>query len=374
MLAQVKVRPVVDALDFLKTNREVIGDIVGILRIMGKLVVVVPLEVLLSDTVLEIEGPAVLPPVLKNRVVASRLAEVLHLHLLKLAGAEDEILEDDFIAEGLTDLGDSKGKLHAVGLDDVLEICEDALAGLRAQVNQVAVIGNRSLISLEHKVELANRSILALLAATSRTVDVRIDESLHLLMAHRIDGLSGSLVGMGVNEILDELVGTEAGLALSTVNHRVREVGDVARSLPSLVVLENSGIQTDNIIAQLGHVVPPGILDVALKLDAEGTIVPGTGLTAINLARLIDKSPPLAEADNLVQRTTVVNFLFCHRSKTPKRRLLECNGIMIKIFLPLYRKKNFLPRAGSLRNKEKQLLPLDKDFHLYYNNHHYMGH
>ena len=113
VLAKVKVCAVVDAFDFLKADREVVLNVVGVLGVVGQLVVVVPLQVLFGDAVLKVEGPAVLAPVLKNSVVCSGLAEVLHFHLLKFASAEDEVLKDDFVAEGLSNLGHAKGKLHS---------------------------------------------------------------------------------------------------------------------------------------------------------------------------------------------------------------------------------------------------------------------
>ena len=48
--------------------------------------------------------------------------EVLHLHLLELAGAEDEVLRGDLVAEGLADLGDAEGRLLAGGLSTLAKL------------------------------------------------------------------------------------------------------------------------------------------------------------------------------------------------------------------------------------------------------------
>ena len=80
-------------------------------------------------------------------------------------------------------------------------------------------------------------------------------------------------------------------------------------------MLEDSTVQTYNIVSQLGHVVPPGILNIALKIYAKGTVIPCAGLTAVNLTRLIHKTTSLAETDDFVQRTFV--FVVCHFYKTP---------------------------------------------------------
>ena len=60
--------------------------------------------------------------------------EILHLHLLKLAGAEDEVTRGDFVAERFTDLGDTEGQFHAAGIDDILEVDEHALGGFGAEI------------------------------------------------------------------------------------------------------------------------------------------------------------------------------------------------------------------------------------------------
>ena len=60
-------------------------------------------------------------------------------------------------------------------------------------------------------------------------------------------------------------------------------------------MLEDGGIQSDNIVMQLGHVVPPSVLNVALEFNSKWSIIPGTGLTAVNFAGLINKTTSLAK-------------------------------------------------------------------------------
>src|SRR6185295_19578534 len=59
--------------------------------------------------------------------------EELHLHLLELERAEDEVSGRDLVAEGLADLSDAERRLAAGELRDVLEVDEDPLRSLRAQ-------------------------------------------------------------------------------------------------------------------------------------------------------------------------------------------------------------------------------------------------
>jgi hypothetical protein len=46
-------------------------------------------------------------------LVGARLDEELHLHLLELAGAEDEVAGRDLVAERLADLRDAERRLLA---------------------------------------------------------------------------------------------------------------------------------------------------------------------------------------------------------------------------------------------------------------------
>ena len=80
--------------------------------------------------------------------------EELHLHLLELARAEDEVAGSDLVAERLADLGDAERRLLAAELEDVFEVDEDALRGLGAQVGDGALVFHRADRRLEHEVEL----------------------------------------------------------------------------------------------------------------------------------------------------------------------------------------------------------------------------
>ena len=71
----------------------------------------------------------------------------------------NEVFENYFVAERFTNLSYAKRNFHAVRLNDALKICKNSLACFRTQVNKVAVIGKRSLISFKHQVKLANCSI-----------------------------------------------------------------------------------------------------------------------------------------------------------------------------------------------------------------------
>src|SRR5215218_4923484 len=88
-------------------------------------------------------------------VVGTRLDEELHLHLLELAGSEDEVSRRDLVAERLADLTDTKRGLLPAGRDDVGEVDKNALGGLWTKIVQPRIVIHRTEIGLEHHVEVA---------------------------------------------------------------------------------------------------------------------------------------------------------------------------------------------------------------------------
>src|SRR4051812_43650108 len=76
----------------------------------------------------------------------------LHLHLLKLTCAEDELAGHDLIAEGLADLRNTKGDTLAGGVEHIEEVDKDALCGLGAEVDGLRLIGYRADLRGEHEI------------------------------------------------------------------------------------------------------------------------------------------------------------------------------------------------------------------------------
>mmetsp|Transcript_19604 Transcript_19604/g.28288 ORF Transcript_19604/g.28288 Transcript_19604/m.28288 type:complete len:298 (-) Transcript_19604:401-1294(-) len=162
VLGQVVATPSSDPLELRLSERELEGDVGAGAGVVGQLVVGVYLSAqqLLTDAdrFQPIGGP--LDPLFEGLLplVISRWDEVLNLHLLKLPGPEDEVAGGDLVAEGLADLGDSKGQLDAGSVDDVLEVGEDALGGLGAEVRHSRCVREGAHLGLEHEVELPGGS------------------------------------------------------------------------------------------------------------------------------------------------------------------------------------------------------------------------
>src|SRR4029077_4791149 len=77
----------------------------------------------------------------------------------------------DLGAEGLADLGDPERRLLAGEAEDVLEVDEDALRRLRAEVDLGSLARDRADVRLEHQVEVAR---LRQVAAALRALDLAV--------------------------------------------------------------------------------------------------------------------------------------------------------------------------------------------------------
>ena len=148
-------------------------------------------------------------PVAVPLVRVGRRHEELHLHLLELERAEDEVPGGDLVAERLADLRDPERRLAPRELRDVLEVDEDPLGGLRPEEHTLTGLLDRADAGLEHEVELARLGEVAV-------------RRLAGLLARRFRPHC-SLRGV---------VGAEALLAGTAVDERVGEAARRARRPP----------------------------------------------------------------------------------------------------------------------------------------------
>ena len=102
--------------------------------------------------------------------------EILNLHLLKLAAAEDEIARRNLITKRLALLSDTKRQVRVETIDDVFEIGEDTLGGFRAEVrNRLRIVGNRfhatrATLTIDAPRQLINRQLI-LPASTDKCLE-----------------------------------------------------------------------------------------------------------------------------------------------------------------------------------------------------------
>src|SRR5215213_390681 len=252
---------------------------------------------------LDVPALALGEPVLEPSRRVVRGDEELHLHLLKLTCPENEIAGRDLVAERLADLRDPERRLSAGELQDVLEVDEDALGGLRAQVDGRALLLHRPDGRLEHQIEVARLGQVA------------------------VGALAGVLRGLLTALELVEVIGAEALLAGAAVDERIGEAGEVAGGLPHPRVLDDRAVERDDVVAVLQHRAPPLALDVRLEQDAVMAVVIGRSDPTVDLGGGEDEAAPLAQRDdllhghNVAHRWRTLSFLrTCRSTSTAARR------------------------------------------------------
>ena len=135
--AQVEVAAVRDPLELRPADREEVLEVARAARVVRELVGVVRRARAGGSRAGRgrgTSGAARRSSTRTTRCGLGRRDEELHLHLLELAHAEEEVPGRDLVAEALADLRDPERRLHAQRRGDVLEVDEDALRRLRPQV------------------------------------------------------------------------------------------------------------------------------------------------------------------------------------------------------------------------------------------------
>src|SRR5918998_534066 len=77
--------------------------------------------------------------------------------------------------------------------------------------------------------------------------------------------------------------------------------------LPRARMHENRRVEPLNVVAHADHGVPPAVLQIALQLDPERTVIPDGSRAAVNFGRLKDEAASLAQRHELVH-----HILCCH--------------------------------------------------------------
>ncbi len=285
---KVVVGPVVNPFQLLPAHGEEVLDVVGVLGIVGQFIrtVAVPAEVVHFNAQFLVVGPAAFPPGVEPFFVGAGFYKELHFHLLKFAGAENKVFGNNFVPEGLADLGDAEGNFHPVGLDDVFIVYIDALGSFGAKINNTGAVLYGSDVGLEHEVKLAGVSELA--AAFGAF-------------------FFGELFWVN-------LVRPETGFTLFAVHQWVGKVFHMARGFPNPGMHKDCRIKADDVVVELGHFLPPGLGDAIFKLYAQGAVIPGAGLAAVDFRRLKHKTTPLGEGRDFLHccGTLIVVLLFSH--------------------------------------------------------------
>ena len=214
--------------------------------------VLIETEVVRINPEIGVPGKTLVDPVLVPFLVLTRFDEELHFHLLELAGSENKVPRGDFVAEAFPDLSHTEGGLHPCSRDDVVEIDEDPLSGLRSQIVQTRFVIDGPQKGLQKPTKFLGFRELTLRAAV-RTRDI------------------AQTVFWGATLLLlkffEEMVSTVALVATQALHQRVREHFDVSGGLPDGFGEDHRGIQTHHVGSRLNHPSPPLALDVLFQFD-----------------------------------------------------------------------------------------------------------
>ncbi|GBD40363.1 hypothetical protein HRbin38_00218 [bacterium HR38] len=246
-------------------------------------------------------------------LVLPRADEVLDLHLLELPHPEDEVPGSDLVAEGLADLGDAEGKLPARAVQDVLEVHEDALGGLRAQIGQGGLVLHRAHVGLEHHVEVTGWGPVPGLSGGGiqhpgcghgppspfRGLHHGLDQGMKVTLLH----LHGPVEPPQhlFRLLLEEVVQAVALLGDAVIHHGIGEGGLVAGIVQDQAVGEDAGIQPLHVVPLVDVPSPPGLLQVVLELHPQRTVVVGPLEAPVDLGALKDKPPAFAKRHQFVK-------------------------------------------------------------------------
>src|ERR1017187_4190545 len=189
VLGQVVVAAVGHALELVPAPGEGELHVSGALGVMREVLfgVLVQAQLLGLDAQVHVPVVTLRDPVAVPRLRVGGRNEVLHLHLLELAGAKDEVLRGDLVAEGLADLGNTEGRLLARAREHVGEVGEDALRGLGAQVGRGALplpTGPSWVLNIRLKARASVKSLEPQLGQTPSILSSR-QRSLHLRQSTR---------------------------------------------------------------------------------------------------------------------------------------------------------------------------------------------
>src|SRR5205823_11279740 len=92
---------------------------------------------------------------------------------------------------------------------------------------------------------------------------------------------------------------------------RVGERGDMTACFPNLRSHEDRGVEPDDVVAELHHRTPPGVLHIALEQDTERSVIPRGAESAVDVGRGKHQAATLREVYDALHRFGIAGR--CHR-------------------------------------------------------------
>src|SRR5215213_8947605 len=237
MRSQIKISAISDPhqlfplpLFFRPLRKITVHDIDGALRVVGQLVLrhLMKRQIFGVDTKpfepLEIKC---YPLINELEMFGIRFDEVFHLHLLKLARAQNKISGRDLVAKRFSNLRDSERNLPAHRGLDIKKVNKDSLRGFRTQIRKrrrIVFVSSSAQRGPEHHVEIT------FVGEVCRTALRTLDEA----ASKSSVGVEGRATTLGsLREIPFEFVGAHSALALATIDERIVKRRLVSRVLPN---------------------------------------------------------------------------------------------------------------------------------------------
>src|SRR4030095_9837419 len=126
---------------FFAFGKETIEKVRSRLGVMRKLVRRLNMffQIIGTNAVFVVPANAIGNPATVHLFVLSGHDEVFDFHLLELAYTKDEVLRRDLVSISLADLGNAERQFSIRRVEDVLEVDENALSGLRTKVGHVVI-------------------------------------------------------------------------------------------------------------------------------------------------------------------------------------------------------------------------------------------
>ena len=151
-------------------------------------------------------------------------------------------------------------------------------------------------MGFEHEIEMADVGEITFTAARTR-YGLFPDERDQFLLRH---GFHGNIVHMIFTHIFfNEFIGTVTHFAVAAVDQGVMEGGHVSGCNPYPRIHQNGGVQSHVVGILLYKFFPPCPFDVIFKFHAQRAVIPTVRQTAVNFTSGENKSPSLAQRNQL---------------------------------------------------------------------------
>src|SRR3989344_4002272 len=127
------------AIELAPAKREIIFNIHGLFRIMGKFLfrMFKSSKILFLGAQSHYKFPSVSKPPFKQRLpFGLGVNKIFNFHLLKFPQTKNKIASDNFVSKGLADLGDAKGYLDPHRINNIFKIHKNSAGSVWPKIDR----------------------------------------------------------------------------------------------------------------------------------------------------------------------------------------------------------------------------------------------